>query len=87
MGCGTSCASETHAKGILGETYLPEAVLVTDRAGTFRPALTYIAPTMEPRAAERDYVERIALPAEHCCFPAWYLEKIRSFGRQDSAPT
>ncbi|MFZ5747153.1 MAG: gamma-glutamylcyclotransferase family protein [Pseudomonadota bacterium] len=68
-----------HAKGVLGEIYLPEAVLTSDMSGNLRPALTYIAPSMEPRSAERDYVERIAQPAELYGFPDWYVEKIRSF--------
>jgi hypothetical protein len=53
-----------HAKGVLGESYLSEAVIVTDRAGRVRPALVSVAPAMQPRAAEEAYVERIASPAE-----------------------
>jgi cation transport regulator ChaC len=68
-----------HAKGILGETYLPEAVLTFDEAGRLRPALTYIAPSMQARPAAADYVERIARPGERYGFPKWYVEKIRSF--------
>ena len=68
-----------HAKGVLGEIYLPEAVLVSDSSGKFRAALTYICPAMEPRPAERAYVERIAQPAERYGFPDWYVKKIRGF--------
>jgi hypothetical protein len=68
-----------HAQKILGETYLPEAILATDTAGRLRPAMTYIAPSMQPRAAEKAYVERIASPAERFDFPEWYIQKIRSF--------
>jgi cation transport regulator ChaC len=68
-----------HAKGVLGETYLPEAVLTSDESGRLRPALTYIAPSMEPRPAELAYVERIAQPAERYGFPDWYVERIRNF--------
>ena len=52
-----------HAKDILGETYLPEAVLVVARDGKWRPALCYICPEMEARPPERDYVDRILKPA------------------------
>jgi cation transport regulator ChaC len=71
---------DEHAQKVLGETYLPEAVLATDTAGRLRPAMTYIAPSMQPRAADKAYVERIASPAERFGFPAWYVAKIRSFG-------
>jgi hypothetical protein len=70
-----------HAKGVLGETYLPEAVLTVDKAGKFRPALCYIAANMIRRPAEMAYVERIAQPAERFGFPHAYVEKIRSFAR------
>lgn len=68
-----------HALGKLGGVWLPEAVLVTDEQGRLRPALTYIAPDMAPSAAETDYVERIARPAEAFGFPDAYVRKIRSF--------
>jgi len=68
-----------HAKGILGEVYLPEAIMATDEHGRLRPAMTYISPAMESRPAEHAYVERIARPAEQFGFPDWYVAKIRSF--------
>jgi hypothetical protein len=70
---------DDHAQGILGETYLPEAVLAIDEAGRLRPAMTYIAPSMEKRPAEEAYIERIARPAVRFGFPEWYVAKIRSF--------
>lgn len=70
-----------HAQGKLGETYLPEAVLAVDAVVRMRPALCYIAPAMAPRPAERDYVERIAAPAESFGFPAAYVGRVRSFAR------
>jgi hypothetical protein len=73
-----------HAKRILGETYLPEAVLTIDKAGRFRPALSYIASDMIARPAEMAYVERIAQPAERFGFPRPYVERIRSFARAHS---
>jgi len=58
-----------HAKDVLGETYLPEAVLVETRDGKWKPALCYIAPIMEPRPAANDYIDRIAGPAKEFGFP------------------
>lgn len=68
-----------HAHDVLGETYLPEAVLVETRAGGWAPALTYIAPVMDPRPAARDYVERIVGPAREHEFPGWYVRRLESF--------
>jgi len=68
-----------HAKDVLGETYLPEAVLVETRDGKWKPALCYICPAMEPKPADNAYVERIAKPARELGFPAWYIERIESF--------
>ena len=68
-----------HAKGKLGEVYLPEAIVAHDSTGRLQPALTYIAPEMNKRPAERDYVERIAIPAEKYGFPAQYIAKLRGF--------
>lgn len=68
-----------HAKGKLGETYLPEAVVATDLNGKLRPALTYVSHDMVDRPAEDAYIERIAQPAEAFGFPADYVAKIRNF--------
>jgi cation transport regulator ChaC len=68
-----------HARDVLGETYLPEAVLVETKDGKWRPALCYICPEMEPRPAELAYVERIAEPARAHGFPDWYVARIESF--------
>jgi hypothetical protein len=68
-----------HAKDVLGETYLPQAVLAETTAGTIRPALCYIAPQMEPRPATADYVERIVKPARQFGFPDWYLQRLQRF--------
>ena len=68
-----------HARDVLGETYLPEAVLVETLDGTWRPALCYLCPEMQPRPAEDAYVERIAGPAREYGFPAWYVQRIESF--------
>jgi hypothetical protein len=68
-----------HAQDVLGEIYLPEAVLAEAPGGRWRPALCYICPEMKPRPAEADYVERIAGPAREFCFPEWYVRHIESF--------
>lgn len=72
-----------HAKGKLGEVYLPEAVVALDSAGRQRPALTYIAHEMNKKSAEKAYVERIAMPAERYGFPVDYIAKLRSFVAAD----
>ncbi len=68
-----------HAKGLLGETYLPEAVLTHTADGAPRPAMTYICPEMARRPADAAYVDRIVAPARRFGFPAWYVERIESF--------
>jgi hypothetical protein len=68
-----------HAKEVLGETYLPEAVLAETLRGTWRPALCYICPDMEPRSADPDYVARIIGPASRYGFPSWYLDRLARF--------
>ena len=68
-----------HAKGVLGETYLPEAVLAETLSGMWKPALCYIAPSMDARPAANDYVERIVKPAKEYDFPEWYIERLESF--------
>jgi hypothetical protein len=68
-----------HARTVLGEVYVPEAVLVHTRQGAWQPALCYRAPGMQERAAERAYVDRILQPARELAFPAWYLARIESF--------
>jgi hypothetical protein len=68
-----------HAKDVLGETYLPEAVLVETRDGALRPAITYLCPDMEPRPADPSYVSRIAEPARKFGFPDWYVARLESF--------
>jgi hypothetical protein len=68
-----------HAKDVLGEVYLPEAVLVETGNGRWRPALCYLAPAMEPRLAANDSIDRIAGPAREFGFPQWYVGRIESF--------
>jgi len=68
-----------HAQAVLGELYLPEAVLVHTARGEWRPALCYLAPHMAEQAADPAYVERILQPARELGFPAWYLAHVASF--------
>ena len=68
-----------HAKGVLGETYLPEVVLAETLIASYRPALCYIAPSMEAKPAANDYVERIVKPAREFNFPGWYIKRLESF--------
>ncbi len=68
-----------HAQHVLGEIYLPEAVLVQTGAGLWRPALCYICPAMVPRPPENAYVERVLKPARQFGFPPWYLARLESF--------
>lgn len=70
-----------HAHGLLGELYLPEAVLVQTLDGRFQPAMTYICWSMTPKAPENDYIHRILRPARDLNFPAWYVDRIASFLR------
>jgi hypothetical protein len=68
-----------HARDVLGEVYLAQAVLVQTLAGLWRPALCYLCPQMAPRPADNAYVERITGPARDFGFPPWYLARLESF--------
>jgi hypothetical protein len=68
-----------HAEHVLGGRYLPEAVLVETLEGNWRPALCYIAPSMEPAPASNDYLERIVQPARAYGFPDWYINRLERF--------
>lgn len=68
-----------HAKDVLGETYLPEAVLTETLEGKWRPALCYICPSMDPSPATTDYIDRIVTPARKYNFPDWYIQRLESF--------
>ena len=69
----------THARDVLGETYMPEPVLVQTADLKWRAALCYLAAVMESRPPERAYVERIVAAARRFEFPSWYLEKLAGF--------
>ena len=68
-----------HSRDVLGEVYLPEAVLVESGAGQWQPVLCYIAPEMRPRPAESAYLDRILAPARAFGFPDGYLARLESF--------
>lgn len=68
-----------HARDVLGETYLPEAVLTEALDGKWKPALCYICPEMTPGPASNDYIDRIVIPARKYSFPGWYVEHLESF--------
>ena len=59
--------------------FAPEAVLVETLDNKWKPALCYIAPAMEPRPAENDYIDRIVGPAKEYGFPDWYIRRLESF--------
>ena len=68
----------SHAKDVLGETYLPHPVLIQLLAGAWHPALCYIAPSMEPRPPDPAYVDRIIQPARELGLPAWYIKRLEA---------
>jgi hypothetical protein len=68
-----------HARDVLGEVYLPEAVLVQLQSGLWRACLCYICPDMAPRPAEAAYVGRIVEAAREFGFPSWYIDRLEGF--------
>lgn len=68
-----------HARDVLGETYLPEAVVARTRGGADLPALCYISHDMTPRPAEAAYVERIVVAARAHGLPADYVARLARF--------
>ena len=68
-----------HAEHVLGGVYLPQAVLCETLDGKLRPALCYLAHSMEPKPASRDYLDRIIVPARQYGFPQWYIERLNRF--------
>lgn len=68
-----------HTEHVLGGVYLPEPVLTKTTDGKLRPALCYIAPSMEPQPATNDYIDRIVGPTAEYGFPSWYIQRLESF--------
>lgn len=63
----------------LAARYYPYPVLCAMLDGDTRPALSYIAPAMEPGLIDATHVENLAEGAEACGFPQDYVAMIRSF--------
>ncbi len=70
-----------HAKDVLGEVYLPEAVLCETEENKWLPVLTYICHDMQLQPADPAYVSRIANPAKALGFPDWYVQRVESFAQ------
>lgn len=75
----------SQAYGQLKVAYLPYPVVAEDQSGRLRPALCYLASSMQPAQAEASHVLNLLKPAERLGFPEWYLAKIRSFLPADAA--
>lgn len=73
----------THAQTVLGEIYLPEAILVRVGEAGYEPALCYISRDMKAAPADPAYVERILGPARELGFPSWYVARLESFIPQE----
>lgn len=69
----------SHASGVLGGDYHPQAVVVSTPSEEFVTAMCYIAHEMPVRKATREYVEHIVGPAQGYLFPKWYMERLESF--------
>lgn len=68
-----------HARDVLGEIYLPEAVLAETRTGAWRAALCYVCPDMAHQPAAADYVDRIIDAACEAGLPAAYVARLEGF--------
>ena len=68
----------SHARDVLGETYLPHPVLAQTVTGAWLAALCYIAPFMETRPPESAYLDRILQPAREFGFPSWYVNHLEA---------
>ena len=68
----------TYAKDVLGEVYLPHPVLTQTRAGVWRTALCYIAPSMKTSPPDPAYLDRIIASAREFGFPEWYVERLEA---------
>lgn len=68
-----------HAHDVLGQTYLPEAVIAQARGGALRPALCYVCHDMTPAAPDAAYVERIVDAACELGLPPAYVTRLEKF--------
>lgn len=69
----------SHAHDVLGETYLPEAVITQTRNGSWRAALCYVCHDMPPAEPEGAYVERIVDAACELGLPPEYVTRLERF--------
>jgi hypothetical protein len=74
-----------HAKDVLGEVYLPEAVLTESVVGQRQPALCYIAPAMSPRPPRRRIWIGSWPPRGPSVFPTDMSRGSSGFARDGSA--
>src|SRR6516162_7636289 len=76
MMCSTPVVFPDFRRPSAHHPHLPEAVLVETLDGMLKPALCYIAPSMEDRPATNEYIDRIVGPARRHGFPAWYVTTL-----------
>ncbi len=63
----------------LGVAYLPQAVLVHLRNGTWLPAMCYVASELGEGPATNEYVDLIVDSARRYAFPESYIDHLESF--------
>lgn len=63
-----------------GHRYLPHAIITRTDAGTWRPALTYVCPSLPDAAPDPAYVDSIAAAARANGLPADHVAWIETFG-------
>lgn len=59
--------------------FLPEAVIVETSNYGLLPAMCYMPPTRGSEPPDPVYVERIVEAAQKHKFPAWYVNRLKSF--------
>jgi hypothetical protein len=59
--------------------FLPEAVIVETTNARLLPELCYQPPSRGTEPPDRNYVERIIEAARQHQFPAWYVNRIKTF--------
>jgi hypothetical protein len=60
--------------------YLPEAVVAETLDEALRPALCYIAPQMDGKPPEPEYVRQLAGAVRALGLPEWYAEQVEKLG-------
>lgn len=59
--------------------YLPEAVLTETFDGSLKPALCFIAPYLEDRPPDPEYIETMIAAVKAIGLPAWYADYMSTF--------